>query len=493
MEVDLEERTQKVKLEQRTERKEGPERLHGIISEVEQAYGSLESIQKVNSRRRRRPSASVATTLISSPNPNPTATQLQEVKLANPPGRRFLLPPSAESFHTRSLSQELSSARSQGSSGTSHTSHSNRTSTSSRARAPSPKHARFARVRAGEVDYAAAGGAERERGGDHGSGAVGTREGPCVAYEGVGSKAPEAQAQEDITSYLSLATMARFKAVRGMQPQVIGPGEVHVGVDGQRQEGDGGKRRSLRMYVGESLERLNELTLGVILAQGIITTNRFTELEGLRSKHEDTALKLEQTKTEHAAAVGALKGEDAEALKVKGEEVDVLMATLKEENESNKHEEAFGKLQKEHEEALDRRSQEAKESLKFRIEHSAAFEKSSTQQSKVLQRDHRGEAMQKRAAESAAALERLREDYAAAAHGGEGVGCVGVHCVLPGMEEDYHAQQLAILREESEDKTEKMGEEAAKLTNAKFSDAMAKHRAAFQDSRRSRSSKQSFF
>ncbi|EIW86045.1 hypothetical protein CONPUDRAFT_148166 [Coniophora puteana RWD-64-598 SS2] len=280
----------------------------------------------------------------------------------------------------------------------------------------------------------------------------------------------KAQAQEDIVSHLLPAMISRFKAVRIMQLHAIGPGEV---LDGQHMAQKESRYKEqvdkLELELAQ-VQRSHDAPTTLSRDQ---TINSFTAVEDLHAKHEDTARKLEQvqaketelkniekTKAEHAAAVEALKGQDAGALKVKGEEVDALMTTLKEENESNatsfrselseasatlekphqEREEACGKLQKEYEEALssaDGRTPRS-QAFKFRIEVEALKAKDeqiSTDMSRPEEyyneltelRTSHGEATQKRAF----------------------------------MEDMNLKKELAILQEESEDKAE--NEEAANL------------------------------
>lgn len=196
-----------------------------------------------------------------------------------------------------------------------------------------------------------------------------------------------------------------------------------------------------------------------------------TELEALRSKHEDDIVKLEQVQqrgaelaealakaeADHAAVVEGLRAEHEEALLTKEAELDGLLAHMKEEhgitinhlNEQlsqasaalekahQEHVEAFGKLAIEHEEELQRRVQEANgilertttehenllaqvkgeynETLKRRTEDaSAALQHTEEEYYNLLAKlrsDH-SEALEQQKTEAAATLERLREEHA---------------------------------------------------------------------------------
>lgn len=196
-----------------------------------------------------------------------------------------------------------------------------------------------------------------------------------------------------------------------------------------------------------------------------------TELEGLRSKHQESILQLEKVQQheialtealkkaeiDHAASIEAIRTEHEETLRVKGAEFDELLARTKEdhgvaivglneqlaqasaalEKAHQDHTVAFGKLQADHEDELQRRIKEANDVLEhtrkehkdlvtsLRGDHEETLKKYAEEASATLQhteeeyynllaklRSDHSEALEKHKNESNATLERLREQHA---------------------------------------------------------------------------------
>ncbi|KAG6814559.1 hypothetical protein H0H92_000087 [Tricholoma furcatifolium] len=200
--------------------------------------------------------------------------------------------------------------------------------------------------------------------------------------------------------------------------------------------------------------------------------NMSTEIEGLRGKHDEHLLKLEEAesqasaltealkeaKASHAVEVEELRTQHLAALDAKSAEFDQILARTSADNKTSlddlhnqlsaasvalesahrKHEEAFGRLRAEHSEELQRRLQEAqdmldtaraehdKSSQKMQADHDELLKQKDAEDNAVLQRteeeyynaltklrgDH-AEALKKQAAELSGTLERLRQEHAA--------------------------------------------------------------------------------
>lgn len=179
--------------------------------------------------------------------------------------------------------------------------------------------------------------------------------------------------------------------------------------------------------------------------------NMSTELEGLRGKHNEAILMLEEIRSceaalqaalqdaesSHAAEVDLLRSQHQKALDDKSAEVDGLMSRLKDEHESvlatlrgelatasaalqkahRDHEEAFGKLTEKHEKELRCRIQEVNDALaQSRDDHDKSIARITAEHEEVLkQKDAAANAVLQRTEEEYYnALTKLRGDHAEA-------------------------------------------------------------------------------
>ncbi|KAF8447796.1 hypothetical protein L210DRAFT_3501334 [Boletus edulis BED1] len=303
--------------------------------------------------------------------------------------------------------------------------------------------------------------------------------------DAVSSPTEVTKGPEDQTMHLSPTTIQKFNAIRkSMQLHGVSPAVNDLNADAD---------------VDESLDRLNELMLAMAQKESqhnelvgslndqltqirrahdeLVTLSRdqtlnmSTELEGIRTKHDNTLTELEsvcqreqelietikKAENDYAAAIDVLRVEHQEALRAKGAEVDELVASLKGEHEVvagnlqnqlseatatldkalKDHEEAFGKLRAVHEEELKRASQEGKVALEQLAEkHREALDKVVSEHANAMKcaeegaaadllrteeeyynaltklRNDHAEALRKQAEDATSMLDRLREDHA---------------------------------------------------------------------------------
>jgi kinesin family protein 4/21/27 len=202
------------------------------------------------------------------------------------------------------------------------------------------------------------------------------------------------------------------------------------------------------------------------------TINMSNELGSLRSKHEDSLVRLEeveqrkaelqkaleQAKDDHTQAIEQLRLDHERVLRLKEKEVDELIAHLNEEHTTSlatkrdqlreaslalemaykDHAEAFGRLKAEHEDELCRRLDEADSALtKAREEHQAVLGETKASHEEILKqkddemaaslakteeeyynglvrlRTEHATVLEQQAAQAKTTLERLREDHVA--------------------------------------------------------------------------------